>query len=264
MMPASEPLDWRVSLEVFEGPLDLLLYLIKKSEVDIYHIEIGKITDQYLSYIDQIQQMDLELAGDFLVMAATLVYIKSRTLLPEDQQLPEEEAEEADPRWELIRQLVEYKKFKEAAGELGERADLRSRIYHREAVTDKPKPPAPDSLGKVGVFDLVTAFQKVLQRAREREGFREVYEDKYTVSQKIDMILDLVEREPRVRFSHLFNDMTSRAEIVVTFLALLELIRLKQLRCEQAEAFGDIDIVRAADAPARETINGETGESSWN
>ncbi len=264
MNPEETTIDWRVSLEVFEGPLDLLLYLIKKSEVDIYEIEIGKITDQYLSYIDQIQDMNLELAGDFLVMAATLVYIKSRTLLPEDQQPPEEEAEEDDPRWELIRQLVEYKKFKEAAGDLGERADLRGRIFHREAPAPRVKAPVPDSLGRVGVFDLVKAFQQVLQRAREREGFREVYEDRYTVSEKIEAILDLMEKQQRIRFSTLFNDMTSRAEIVVTFLALLELIRLKQLRCEQSEAFGEIDIVRAADAPSRDTLSAENREESWN
>lgn len=238
---------WRVSLPSFEGPLDLLLYLIKKAEVDIYDIEIASITDQYLSYLDQMVKHDLEVAGEFLVVAATLIYIKSRTLLPEDQQLPEEDAEEDDPRWELIKQLVEYKKFKDAAGTLGERERLRELIFHREVKTHAPlveESPKP-GLGRVGVIDLVKAFQTVLQRARERDGFKEIFEDKYTVSDKIQTILGLIEKSERLRFFELFNDMTSRTEIAVTFLALLELIRLKQLKCVQSDVFGDIDIIRA-------------------
>lgn len=238
---------WRVSLPVFEGPLDLLLYLIKKAEVDIYDIEIASITDQYLAYLEQMARHDLEIAGEFLVVAANLIYIKSRTLLPADQQPPEEEAEEEDPRWELIRQLVEYKKFKDAAGDFGARERLRELIYHRKA---KPVVAAAESglkkpvLGRVSVLDLVKAFQTVLQRARERDGFKEIYEDKFSVSDKIQAILELIERDGRLRFFELFNDMTSRTEIAVTFLALLELIRLKQLKCVQSDVFGDIDILR--------------------
>lgn len=242
---------WRVSLPVFEGPLDLLLYLIKKSEVDIYDIEIAKITDQYLAYLEQMARHDLEIAGEFLVVAANLIYIKSRTLLPEDQQPPEEDAEEEDPRWELIRQLVEYKKFKEAAGDLGERERLRELIFHREAkpavASAASAPPRPPALGRVSVLDLVKAFQTVLQRARERDGFKEIYEDKFTVSDKIQAILDLMATRQRLSFLGLFNDMTSRTEIAVTFLALLELIRLKQLQCVQSEVFGDIDIIKVGE-----------------
>ncbi|MDX6765175.1 MAG: segregation/condensation protein A [Candidatus Methylacidiphilales bacterium] len=239
---------WRVSLPSFEGPLDLLLYLIKKTEVDIYDIEIASITDQYLSYLDHMVKQDLEVAGEFLVVAANLIYIKSRTLLPEDQQPPEEDAEEEDPRWELIKQLVEYKKFKDAAGNLGERERLRELIFHREAkpvLAVSQEPAAKPGLGRVGVIDLVKAFQTVLQRARERDGFKEIYEDKYTVSDKIQSILALIEKQARLRFFELFHDMTSRTEIAVTFLALLELIRLKQLKCVQSDVFGDIDILRA-------------------
>jgi segregation and condensation protein A len=241
---------WRVSLPVFEGPLDLLLYLIKKAEVDIYDIEIASITDQYLAYLEELARHDLEIAGEFLVVAANLIYIKSRTLLPEDQQPPEEEAEEDDPRWELIKQLVEYKKFKDAAGDLGERERLRELIFHREAkpaVAAGPAENAPKkpNLGRVTVLDLVKAFQTVLQRARERDGFKEIFEDKFSVSDKIQTILDLIEKSGRLRFFELFNDLTSRTEIAVTFLALLELIRLKQLVCVQSDVFGDIDILRA-------------------
>lgn len=242
---------WRVSLPVFEGPLDLLLYLIKKAEVDIYDIEISSITDQYLGYLDQMAKHELEIAGEFIVVAANLIYIKSRTLLPEDQQPPEEEADEEDPRWELIKQLVEYKKFKDAAGDLGERERLRELIFHREAkpavAAAAPDAEAPQKprLGRVSVLDLVKAFQTVLQRARERDGFKEIFEDRFSVSDKIQFILDLMEKSGRLRFFELFSDMTSRTEIAVTFLALLELIRLKQLKCVQSDVFGDIDILRA-------------------
>jgi segregation and condensation protein A len=237
-------IDLRVKLPVFEGPLDLLLYLIRKHEVDIYDIEIVKITDQYLVCLEAMEEMNIELAGDFLVMAATLVYIKSRMLLPVDQQLPEDEVDEADPRWELVRQLLEYKKFKDASFELSDLRSEAENIFYREVKSEKPKPVEKPGIGKVSVVDLVSAFEKILQRAREREGFREIYEDKYTVSEKIEAILDLTGKKGRIRFSELFGDASSRSEMVVTFLALLELIRLKQLSAEQSESFGEIDIVK--------------------
>ncbi|MEM6602383.1 MAG: segregation/condensation protein A, partial [Verrucomicrobiota bacterium] len=127
--PDTDP--WRVDLPVFEGPLDLLLYLIKREEVDIYEVELGQITNQYLSYLSELEKLDLEIAGEFLVVAANLIYIKSRTLLPVDQQPPEEDVEEEDPRWELIRQLVEYKKFKEAAESLESHALEQEKIFYR-------------------------------------------------------------------------------------------------------------------------------------
>ncbi|GAB4242298.1 MAG: segregation/condensation protein A [Candidatus Methylacidiphilales bacterium] len=236
----------RVSLPVFEGPLDLLLYLIKKDEVDIYDVQIERITGQYLAYLEAMQELDLEIAGEFLVMAANLVYLKSRTLLPVDQQAAEEDAEEDDPRWDLIRQLVEYKKFKEAAAELEERETLQELIYRRKAA-----PPVvmvsegageTNPFGRVTMLDLIHAFQKVLDRARAKQGFREIYEERYTVADKIEFILDIVARADRVMFSSLFQEMTSRSEIVVTFLALLELIRLKHLRVRQPDPLGEIEI----------------------
>ncbi|NJK93119.1 MAG: segregation/condensation protein A [Blastochloris sp.] len=235
---------WRVSLPVFDGPLDLLLYLIKKEEMNIYDIEVGKITSQYLQHLDAMREMDLEVAGDFLVVAATLLYIKSRTLLPVDQQMAEEEPEEGeDPRWELIRQLVEYKKFKDASFELQLREGRQEKLYYRETEPERVRE-VPAGLGEVGVFDLVKAFQRILQRAREKEGFREIYEEKYTVSDKIQYILDRIELEEKILFTALFNDVSSRPEIVVTFLALLELVRLKQLKARQSDAFGEIEIYR--------------------
>lgn len=240
--------DYKIKLEVFEGPLDLLLYLIKKEEVDIYDIPIERITNQYMEYLSLMQMLNLEVAGEFLVMAATLMYIKSRELLPADQQATDTTAEEGeDPRWELIRQLVEYKKFKEAARELAQREAEQSRRFHRLGLGDEPigEENAPP-LAEVSIFDLIRAFQAVLEKAQQREDFREIVEEKFTVSDKIEEILYIMRDRTEMRFSEVFERATSRTEIVVTFLALLELIRLKRLRVHQAEPFGEIIVMRAA------------------
>jgi len=199
---------------------------------------------------NQLEEMNLEVAGDFLVVAANLVYIKSRTLLPVDQQMPEEEAEEEDPRWELIRQLVEYKKFKEAAEQLEHQALDQEKVFYRPDTGRPKKPKAQPGLGRVEVIDLVRAFQQVLQAARERHGFREIYEDRFTVSDKIEYVLERLDAEKRVSFSSLFRETSTRGEIVVTFLAVLELIRLKQIQAEQPEVFGEIQIIRVFHEPA--------------
>jgi segregation and condensation protein A len=235
--------DYKVRLEVFEGPLDLLLYLIKREEVDVYDISIERITKQYLEYLDTFRMLDLELAGEFVVMAATLIYIKSRNLLPVHQQPPEEEADEEDPRWDLIRQLVEYKKFKDAATYLHQRELLQEGIISR--VPDKPDFGDLAALLKteVGIFDLINAFQKVLRRIESRrENLREIFEENFTVSEKIEHILTVLRHTSRVAFSELFAQAASRTEVVVTFLALLELIRLRQLRVTQENSFGEIEI----------------------
>ena len=233
---------WRVALPVFEGPLDLLLYLIRKHEVDIYEVQLEKITDQYLEYLDEIEQMNLEVAGEFLVVAATLIYIKSRSLLPVEQQMPEDDEEnEDDPRWDLIRQLVEYKKFKEAAENLGGLAEFQEKLHPRDADPNF-KAQVKSGLGSVQVLDLIKAFEKILERAKEKESFREVFEDRYTVSDKIQFIRKLISAQGKVSFEALFTELSSRGEIVVTFLALLELIRLKQLLVTQHSPFEDIEI----------------------
>ena len=156
--------DYKVKLEVFEGPLDLLLYLIRKDEVDIYDVSIERITSQYLEYLETFRMLDLEIAGEFVVMAANLIYIKSRNLLPVHQQPPDEEAEEEDPRWDLIRQLIEYKKFKDAAFQLHHRELLQEGLIVR--VPEKPEFEDSGTLLKseVGIFDLINAFQKVLKK----------------------------------------------------------------------------------------------------
>jgi segregation and condensation protein A len=239
--------DYKVKIEVFEGPLDLLLYLIKKEEVDIYSVSIERITKQYLEYLQTFRMLDLDIAGEFVVMAANLIYIKSRSLLPADQQAADEEADEEDPRWDLIRQLIEYKKFKDVAFHLHRCEVLQEGIIPR--IAGKPTVDDTETLLKdeVGIFDLITAFQKVLKKLENRqENLREIFEENFTVSDKIDYILQTISSGAKVSFSSLFATAATRTEIVVTFLALLELIRLKQLRVTQQAAFSDIEIERVS------------------
>jgi segregation and condensation protein A len=235
--------DYKVKLEVFEGPLDLLLYLIKKDELDIYDIPIESITKQYLEYLQMFKILDLDVAGEFVVMAANLIYIKSRSLLPVHQQPPDETAEEEDPRWELVRQLIEYKKFKDAAGHLQQREIAQENLFSR--TPEKPEFHAERPLGEVSIFDLINAFQNVLKRIDKKEDLREIFEENFTVSDKIDLIVKMIAAGVSLKFSELFASAASRTEIVVTFLALLELIRLKQLRVTQSEELGEIEISRA-------------------
>ncbi len=251
-----------VKLPVFEGPLDLLLYLIKKDELDIYDIPIERITSQYLDYLRIIKMLDLEVAGEYIVVAATLLYIKSRVLLPHDQRPPEDEAEEDDPRWELVRQLVEYKKYKDAAFEL-QQCLLRQESVHGRGSNSKPDLGADGSLpfDKVGLFDLLAVFQKVLARANKDEDLRDIFEDRFTVSDKIQFILDEMTSRSRVVFESLFTDGATRTEIVVTFLAVLELIRLKQIGVTQDGAFGAIELVKLAASQSDYVIEEATPEA---
>ena len=236
--------DYKVKLEVFEGPLDLLLYLIKQDEIDIYDISLERITSQYLDYLQAFKELNIELAGEFIVMAANLIYLKSRSLLPRDQQPPEEDADEDDPRWELIRQLIEYKKFKEAAAELNLRALEQESMFVRETESSSTLQ-EPLRLGDVGIFQLISAFQTVLKRVEARQDVREIFSERFSVSEKIDSILGRVATGVRLRFSDLFGAAASRVEVVVTFLALLELIRLKQVRAVQKNVFEEIEITAA-------------------
>src|SRR5688572_17547548 len=158
--------EYKVKLEVFEGPLDLLLYLIKRDEVDIYDISLERITAQYLEFMEAFKVLDLEVAGEFVVMAANLIYLKSRSLLPVSVQPPEEETEEEDPRWELVRQLLEYKKFKDAAAKLGVREAIQSNLFPR--LPEQPEA-VERPLGDVSVFDLINAFNKILKRINQKE-----------------------------------------------------------------------------------------------
>src|SRR5689334_5093290 len=237
--------DYKVKLEIFEGPLDLLLYLIKQDEIDIYEISLERITRQYLEYLQAFKELNIDIAGEFIVMAANLIYMKSRSLLPVDQQPPDEETEEDDPRWDLIRQLIEYKKFKEAAGQLQLRALEQERIFAREG-TAAVAATGPLRLEEVGIFQLISAFQTVLKRLETRRDVQEIFGEHFSVSDKIEVILQRVAGETNVRFSDLFGEIVARVEIVVTFLALLELIRLKQVRAIQDNPFDEIEIASVA------------------
>jgi segregation and condensation protein A len=237
--------DYKVRLEIFEGPLDLLLYLIKRDEIDIYEISLERLTRQYLEYLQAFKELNIDIAGEFIVMAANLIYMKSRSLLPVDQQPPDEEAEEDDPRWDLIRQLIEYKKFKEAAGQLQLRALEQERIFAREGA-GAVAAAGPLRLEEVGIFQLISAFQTVLKRLEARRDVQEIFGEHFSVSDKIEVILQRVAGETNVRFSDLFGEIVSRVEIVVTFLALLELIRLKQVRAIQDNPFDEIEIAPVA------------------
>jgi segregation and condensation protein A len=236
--------DYKVKLEVFEGPLDLLLYLIKRDEIDIYDISIERITRQYLEYLQAFKELKIDIAGEFVVMAANLIYLKSRSLLPLDQQPPEEDADEDDPRWDLIRQLIEYKKFKEAAAQLHDRALEQERLFTRD--DGSPPSDAPLPLHEVGIFQLIHAFQEVIKRVEAREDLREIFGERFSVSDKIEKILERVNSGNPVSFSELFGQIVSRVEIVVTFLALLELIRLNQVRALQPKMFDEIQIAAIA------------------
>jgi segregation and condensation protein A len=238
--------DYKVKFEVFEGPLDLLLYLIKKEEVDIYEVNLTQLATQFIEYIDLMRMLDLEIAGEFLVMAATLMYIKSRELLPVDQQVAVEGEEDGDdPRWELIRQLVEYKKFKDAAAQLHVLELRQEEIYPRRPIQPDFAREETAAPAQASIFDLINAVNAVLKRHTQREDLRDIFEDKWTVSEKIEFILQEITQHRSLKFSALFANATSRTEVVVTFLAMLELIRLKQLVALQESPFGEIEIAQA-------------------
>jgi segregation and condensation protein A len=245
--------DYKVDLEVFEGPLDLLLYLIRREEVDIYDIPIEKITRQYMAYLDMMRMLDLNIAGEFLVMAATLMMIKSRMLLPVESRSTEEDSVEdwVDPRLDLVRQLIEYKKFKDAAGHLLEREILKSEAfaYGGEAqIFEKEPVDAGQALGDIGLFDLLTAFQDVLSRASvEPLGHFEAI--RWSVPDKMELIVQMMREREHVYFSSLFHAGSPRGEIIVMFLALLELLRLQQIVLQQNDSFHEIVIL--PDAAAR-------------
>ncbi len=257
--------DYKVELEVFEGPLDLLLYLIRKDEVDIYNIPIERITTQYMEYLSVMRMLDLNIAGEFIVMAATLMMIKSRMLLPVEERPEEEDEDESDPRWDLVRQLVEYKKFKDIASQLQEREFYQENVFdfggHNVVAADVDD--AGLALQDVGLFDLIAAFNEVLKKAPP-EQLGEIAADRYTVADKIDYVLKTVRRGVSLRFSQMFSQMASRNEIICTFLALLELLRLRQIAAVQEARFGDIVISGAneADDPDRgglDTVDSVSG-----
>lgn len=235
--------SWNVELDVFEGPLDLLLYLIQKEEIDIYDVPIARVTGQYLHYLEMMQVLNLSFAGEFLAMAATLLYIKSRTVLPPEERTEEEEEPVEDPRAELVRQLVEYRQFKDVADELGEKEAEHQRTFHRHDMSAPLLAMVERPLTDVGIFDLLSAFSEVLERAQGEEKIHDVAEEEVTVADQMEMILNVLREKSELVFQSLFPRGAGRIVIVATFLALLELIRIKKAAAVQERPFGEIRIL---------------------
>ena len=249
----SSPDAYQVKLDAFEGPLDLLLHLIRKHEIDIYDIPIALITEQYLGYIGLMQEMDLDLAGEFLVMAATLIHIKSRTLLPRPDPSQEDAEDEEDPREALVRRLLEHQKYKAAAGLLHDRETLRGAQFGRpDASVAGAAGDAYEPEFEVDLFSLLAAFRGVLERA-SRKPPMVLPPDQISMEDRIDQLLARLSETEACGFEDLFTDGDgSRSFMIVTFLALLEMIRLKLIRVFQSVGFGAIRVykrARPADAP---------------
>jgi segregation and condensation protein A len=238
------PMTYSVRLDAFEGPLDLLLHLIKKNEINIYDIPITLIAQQYLEYLTLMKSLNLSVAGDFLVMAATLLHIKSRTLLPADETEADDE-DGLDPREELVRRLVEYKRYKDAADRLDDRERLWREVFRREPEPSKSSEPVSDEelLEDVSLFDLVDALQGVLARMPNPQ-LVEITLEHLTVKAQMARILEALEGKESVTFVSLFEEQDQRLVVIVTFLALLELIRTGLVRVFQGELFGPILLTR--------------------
>jgi segregation and condensation protein A len=240
-------MSYEIKLDIFEGPLDLLLYLIRKNEIDIYNIPIALITEQYLEYLDMMRSLNLDLAGEYLVLAATLIHIKSRLLLPptEDEEAGEEGQ---DPRAELVRQLLEYQTFKEAALNLDTRPLLDRDVFSRGA-------PAEDQAGaeeeeeamiEVGVFELVQAFRSIIAGLDKSDDLV-IDTDRMSLTDRINEIMERLSEKRQLTFNELLGERTDRRRIVYTFLAILELMKLRMIRAYQAGPFGTIRLSLAVE-----------------
>src|SRR5215510_9113906 len=245
-------MSYRVKLDVFEGPLDLLLHLVKKNEIDLSDIPVAIITDQYMAYLELLQQLDLDVAGEYLVMAATLLHLKSRLLLPGEETADEVEGE--DPRAELVRQLLEYQRFKEAAEMLNRRDQLDRDIFSRLPVRDE-NDTEQDIVYDVSLGDLLDALQEVLKRAAP-EVVHEVILEQVSLREQLCLVLDTLRERAEAAFSDLFPPAATRLQILVTFLAILELVRTRMIRLRQEEQFGPIvmQLAVSADAPLPESL----------
>jgi segregation and condensation protein A len=227
---------YNIKIPVFEGPFDLLLHLIKEAKIDIYDIPISLITSQYLHYIEMMKELNLEIAGDFLVLASTLIHIKSRMLLPPDEDLPLDEQE--DPRLELVQKLLEYQAFKEAASTLREKEEEWKKVFSKEPLTDEGE---ELYLVDVNLFDLMGAFKKLLETASP--DIVMITKDTLTVKDRMSVIMEMIEGHEAIRFEEIFKGSKTRIQLIVTFVALLELIRLGLVKAYQEKQFGNIWII---------------------
>ena len=238
--------DLPIRLPVFEGPLDLLLYLIRRNEVDIYDIPISNVTAQYMAILRKMEQLNLEVAGEFFVMASTLMYIKSRMLLPRNEQKNEENSEDEDdldPRWELVQQLIEYRKFKEAASSL-ETMINKAQTYTPRAFEDGNEQTDERPLKYSDRIEVWNMFNQVLRRLSERMVVGEIHDEQVTVADCMERIIHTLKTRQRFLFTELFDEQVTITQLVITFIAMLELTRLRKLSLEQNVPFGDIDCIR--------------------
>ncbi len=226
-------------LAVFEGPLDLLLHLIKENKIDIYDIPIALITKQYLEYLELMKELNLEIAGEFLVMAATLIHIKSKMLLPKDEEQKEEVLE--DPRTELVERLIEYQRFKDASKTMRWREEVWKDIFHRPPPEKEDMDFGATTLTEMNVFDLLAAFKSMMEKTPHEVV--EITRQTLTVADKINLIMEKLEGEDGIRFNELFEGDHDRVSLIVTFIALLELIRLGLAKAYQERKFGPIWII---------------------
>ncbi|MFN3480525.1 MAG: segregation and condensation protein A, partial [Thermodesulfovibrionales bacterium] len=237
----STEISYSIKLPAFEGPLDLLLHLIRENKIDIYDIPIALITHQYLEYLEIMKELNLDIAGEFLVMAATLIHIKSRMLLPVDEDVPEEERE--DPRFELVQRLLEYQTFKEASLALREREMEWSNVFARTYEIEDVDMEASGELNlfDLSLFDLIAAFKRILEKTPQEEIT--ITRETLTVKDRVTHILEMVEKTEAIRFEELFDGNRSRPRLIVTFIALLEVLRLGLVRVFQERDFGTIWII---------------------
>ncbi|MFQ5735804.1 MAG: segregation and condensation protein A [Thermodesulfobacteriota bacterium] len=225
---------YNIKLDIFEGPLDLLLHLIKRNEVDIYDIPIALITGQYLEYIDMMKEMNLDMAGEFLVMAATLVHIKSKMLLPPDESAVEEEDDGLDPRDELVKRLLEYQRYKEAARELSDKTLLGRDVFARGPNVSLEGLDQDVGFANVSVFELMEALKVILARAPKEKGI-ELTVERFKIADKINHVMETLGRTQSATFTSLFPDGATRGEVIVTFLAVLELAKLLMIKIHQTD-----------------------------
>ncbi|MGA1875321.1 MAG: segregation and condensation protein A [bacterium] len=233
--------DYKIVLDVFEGPLDLLIHLIKREKINIYDVSITRITDQYLAFLETMRILDLNIAGDFLVMAATLIYIKSRTLLSAKEEDEEEELEEQ--KNDLVERLVEYQKFKEAAEHLAGFEQEQTSLYFRPACHCQLKLAEkllPDI--KIEIFDLVLALQDVLHKVRQERVFIPIEITEIDMKDKIRQILAFLRHNQCISFKKILEGNYERQNIIITFLALLELVRVSKVQVHQSEPFGEVHV----------------------
>ncbi len=232
---------YNIKIPVFEGPLDLLLHLIRENKIDIYDIPIALITHQYLQYLEMMKELNLDIAGEFLLMAATLIHIKSRMLLPPDEEPSPEELE--DPRRELVQRLLEYQAFKEAAVDLRGKEEEWMKIFHRGPVSDESD--GEVYLLDVGLFDLMAAFKKILETAPPE--FVSITKETLTVKDKMSLIMEMLQGQESMRFEEFFKEEITRVQLIITFVALLELIRLGLVRVYQKKEFGNIWVMKQSE-----------------